>query len=266
MALAGAVEPPLSPSAGLDLDYLDYLLQGFYCDDLFHRPDPATTAEGEKCVDSPSRESIASSDPVYCHLEVEEDDAASKGFYVDDFLSDLFDLGSRDAETPNPGAAIDGEGKDGDKEEEDEEPASKKLKSDSAMKSRVMKAVYLKDKKDLDTFAPKQESAVLFEESLPLGSLLCLVSIICSFLLPVLGDQNLKNTKGQGRGNCHEIVMNGGVKNTILGFGSGNFGRRCRVLGIQTRFRSDFGMASLGELAYTYAAPSRCSPELGEMY
>lgn len=69
-------------------------------------------------------------------------------------------------------------------------------------------------------------------ESLPMGSLLWLVSIICSFLLPDLGDQNLKNRKGQGIGNCHEIVINGGVKNTILemmlGSRLGNFGRRCR--------------------------------------
>lgn len=47
---------------------------------------------------------------------------------MEDFLSDLFDLGSPEAETPDPAAAIDGEGKDGNKEEEDEEPASKKLK------------------------------------------------------------------------------------------------------------------------------------------
>lgn len=84
-------------------------------------------------------------------------------------------------------------------------------------------------------FVCNSEICFLFlasSEPLPLGSLLWLVSIICSFLLPVLGDQNLKNTKGQGRGDCHEIVMNGGVKDTILekklGSGLGNYGRRYR--------------------------------------
>lgn len=82
---------------------------------------------------------------------------------------------------------------------------------------------------------------VVASESLPLGSLIWLASIICLFLLPVLPILNLKGTGNPERGRDHEIAAIKRVttetpeKNINSGFGSVSFGKRCR--GTRTRIK-----------------------------
>ncbi|XP_074583481.1 LOW QUALITY PROTEIN: bZIP transcription factor 50-like [Curcuma longa] len=164
---------------------------------------------------------------------------------------------------------------------EDDDPVSKKLRRqmrnrDSAMKSRERKKIYVKElemkskyleaecrrldyalrccaaenlslrqclqkEKLFDASAAKQESAVLLEESLLLGSLLWLASIICLFLLPVLPNLNLKGRDNPERGRDHEIAAIERVttetpeKNINSRFWLVSFGKICR--GTRTRIK-----------------------------
>ncbi|CAL9779348.1 unnamed protein product [Musa acuminata subsp. burmannicoides] len=165
---------------------------------------------------------------------------------------------------------------------EDDDPVNKKRRRqmrnrDSAMKSRERKKMYVKElemknkyleaecrrldyvfrcctaenlalhqrlKKERLYDAPtaKQESAVLFVESLLLGSLSWLVSIVCLFLVPVLPNLSPKDINPLERGLADEVVSAEKVTNkrleTNLRSGLVVFRKRCR--GMRTRMKNLF--------------------------
>ncbi|KAJ8498731.1 hypothetical protein OPV22_009283 [Ensete ventricosum] len=162
---------------------------------------------------------------------------------------------------------------------EDDDPVNKKRRRqirnrDSAMKSRERKKMYVKElemkskyleaecqrldyvlrccaaenmalhqrlqkERLYDAPTAKQESAVLFLESLLLGSLSWLVSIICLFLVPVLPNLSPKDINPLERGLMDEVVVVEKVTNkrleTNLRSGLVVFRKRCRALPIHLR-------------------------------
>nr|CAD1831301.1 unnamed protein product [Ananas comosus var. bracteatus] len=168
---------------------------------------------------------------------------------------------------------------------EGDDPISKKRRRqmrnrDSAMKSRERKKMYVKELEiktrylesecrrlsyalqcctaenmalrhrlhaegPLGAHVAVQESAVLFVESLLLGSLYWLVSIVCLFLTPALpGPKDPRTPGSPGRDLSQEAAVAGKISNEKLGFNLGSelvlMRRRCRCLKRRMKFSSLF--------------------------
>ncbi|XP_020109029.1 bZIP transcription factor 50 [Ananas comosus] len=168
---------------------------------------------------------------------------------------------------------------------EGDDPISKKRRRqmrnrDSAMKSRERKKMYVKELEiktrylesecrrlsyalqcctaenmalrhrlhaegPLGAHVAVQESAVLFVESLLLGSLYWLVSIVCLFLTPALpGPKDPRTPGSPGRDLSQEAAVAGKISNEKLGFNLGSelvlMRRRCRSLKRRMKFSSLF--------------------------
>ncbi|KAG6472957.1 bZIP transcription factor 50-like [Zingiber officinale] len=262
-------EPPPPPSTTTEVEKSsDSSESGGSCDTMksyvSHLEKVLMEEEGEDAA--AFKESCDIDDFVACLFAEGSCDGGSETCTTES-VEEILRRGKEDKQVEEMPATVSADG-------EDDDPVSKKMRRqmrnrDSAMKSRERKKIYLKElemkskymeaecrrldyalqccaaenlalrqclqkEKRFDVAAAKQESAVLFEESLPLGSLLWLASIICLFLLPVLPNLNLEGTDNPERGRDHEIAAIERVttetpeENINSGFGSVSFGKKCK--------------------------------------